>query len=115
MVQHRLVVQECAACGTRRYPATTYCPACRSDASRWIESGGTGKVFSWVVVHHPVPKEAYAGDVPYVVALIDLDEGVRMVSNIVEIAPSAIQANMRVRVRFDDVEPGITLPRFTPA
>jgi len=115
MVQHRLVVQECSACGTRRYPATTYCPACRSDASRWIESGGTGKVFSWVVVHHPVPKEAYAGDVPYVVALIDLDEGVRMVSNIVEIAPSAIQANMRVRVRFDDVEPGITLPRFTPA
>lgn len=115
MVQHRLVVQECTACGVRRYPATTYCPACRSDASRWIDSAGTGKVFSWVVVHHPVPKEAYAGDVPYVVALIDLDEGVRMVSNIVEIAPSAIQANMRVRVRFDDVEPGITLPRFIPA
>lgn len=113
--RHQLVIQECTGCGKRRYPPTTYCPFCRSDGKQWINATGNGKVFSWVVVHHPVPREAYAGDVPYVVALVELEEGVRIVSNIVSIKPSDVQADMKVRVRFDDVEPGITLPRFVPA
>jgi uncharacterized protein len=113
--QHKLLVQECARCGTRRFPATTYCAHCQSGESRWIECTGRGEVFSWVVVRHPVPKETYANEVPYVVALITLDEGPRLVSNIVGCDPHAVEAGMRVKVRFEDQSDGTVLPKFEPA
>jgi uncharacterized OB-fold protein len=80
-----------------------------------MESSGHGRVFSWIVVRHPVPREVYAADVPYVVALIELDEGVRIASNIVGIEPEKVTANMPVRVIFKPVTPEITLPIFEPA
>lgn len=113
--EHRLVLQKCTACGAVRYPPGPFCPHCRARAAEWIESAGCGRVFSWIVVTHPVPKEVYAGDVPYVVALVELDEGVRMASNVVGCTPAAVHGDMRVEVVFDDVAPGTTLPRFRPA
>jgi uncharacterized OB-fold protein len=113
--EHRLMLRKCAACGAVRYPPGPYCPHCRSPRSEWIQSAGRGSVFSWIVVTHPVPMDVYAGDVPYVVALVALDEGVRMASNIVGCAPSDVQGNMRVEVVYDEVAPGVTLPRFKPA
>ena len=113
--EHRLMLQKCAGCGVFRYPPGPFCPHCRSRRSEWIQSAGRARVFSWIVVTHPVPKEVYAGDVPYVVALVELDEGVRMASNIVGCAPSDVRGDMHVEVLFDDVAPGITLPRFKPA
>jgi uncharacterized protein len=113
--EHRLMLQKCAACGAFRYPPGPFCPHCRSQSSEWIQSAGRARVFSWIVVTHPVPKDVYAGDVPYVVALVELDEGVRMASNTVGCAPSEVRGDMRVEVQFDDVAPGITLPRFKPA
>ncbi len=74
----------------------------------------SGRVFSWIVVRHPVPRDVYALDVPYVVALIALDEGVRIPSNIVGIEPEKVTTDMRVRVIFRPVTPEITLPLFEP-
>ena len=113
--EHRLILQTCTACRVVRYPPGPFCPHCRARGADWIQSAGRGKVFSWIVVTHPVPKEVYAGEVPYVVALIELDEGVRMASNIVGCAPSDVRGDMRVEVVFDDVAPGTTLPRFRPS
>jgi uncharacterized OB-fold protein len=113
--EHRLMLQKCTGCGAFRYPPGPFCSHCRSRRSEWIQSAGRARVFSWIVVTHPVPKDVYAGDVPYVVALVELDEGVRMASNIVGCAPSDVRGDMRVEVLFDDVAPGITLPRFKPA
>jgi len=79
-----------------------------------IESCGHGRVFSWIVVRHPVPREVYAADVPYIVALVTLDEGVRIPSNIVGVEPERITADMPVRVKFVRVTPEITLPLFEP-
>ena len=62
---------------THRFPATSFCANCQSPDFTWVESKGTGKVFSWIVVRHPVPKDVYADEVPYDVALVTLDEGVR--------------------------------------
>ena len=112
---HRLMLLKCVACGAFRYPPGPVCPHCRARESEWVQSPGRGKVYSWIVVTHPVPKEVYAADVPYVVALIELDEGVRIASNIVGCAPADVCGDMRVEVRFDDVAPGVTLPRFVPA
>lgn len=111
----KLKIQRCTNCGHKRFPPTFYCSKCNSPGHDWIESSGRGRVFSWIVVRHPVPREVYAADVPYVVALIELDEGVRIASNIVGIEPEKVTANMPVRVIFKSVTPEITLPIFEPA
>ena len=71
-------------------------------------------MFSWIVVRHPVPRDVYAQDVPYVVALIELAEGVRIPSNIVGCVPEDVTAGMPVSVTFRAVTPDITLPLFQP-
>jgi len=111
----KLKIQSCKNCGHKRFPPTFYCPKCNSPEHEWIDSRGHGRVFSWIVVRHPVPREVYAADVPYVVALIELDEGVRIASNIVGIEPEKVAADMPVRVIFKPVTPEITLPVFEPA
>jgi uncharacterized OB-fold protein len=113
--QHRLLIQVCKTCGARRFPPTPLCMACHSPETEWIEASGRGVVFSWIVVELPVPKTVFAGDVPYVVALVDLEEGVRSPTNIVGCDPFRIEAGMAVTVRFDRVNDEITLPRFQPA
>lgn len=112
--RHELRIQRCADCGQHRFPATTYCPNCQSAAVDWVKASGNATVFSWIVVRHPVPKEVYAQDVPYVVALVTLEEGVRMSTNIVGCAPEAVTADMKLKVQFRDVTPEITLPVFAP-
>lgn len=112
---HRLMLQRCADCGAFRFPASRHCPHCRSTRAEWLPAKGEGSVFSWIVVVHPVPGDVYAAEVPYVVALVELAEGVRMATNIVGCDPHGIEARMPVEVVFDDVTPEITLPRFRPA
>ncbi|MEJ8571598.1 Zn-ribbon domain-containing OB-fold protein [Microbaculum marinum] len=111
---HRLLIQRCGSCGTHRFPPTSFCPHCQSDETEWVEASGRGRVFSWIVVRHPVPREIYAGDVPYVVAIVALDEGVRMVGNLVGIDPDAVAADLPVKVTFENVTDEITLPEFEP-
>ena len=111
----KLTLQKCTECGHIRFPPTTYCSKCRSARHQWIESSGNGRVFSWIVVRHPVPRDVYAKDVPYVVALIELEEGVRIPSNIIGCTPEEVTANMPVSVVFRAVTPDITLPLFEPA
>ena len=110
----RLMLQRCSDCGHIRFPPTRFCARCRSVNCEWIDSKGEGRVFSWIVVRHPVPKDVYAMDVPYVVALVTLEEGVRMPTNIVGIDPDAVTAYMPLKVQFRDVTPEITLPVFAP-
>ena len=112
--QHRLLIQRCEACASFRFPAGPVCPNCNSREARWMPASGRGTVFSWIVVRHPVPAEVYGAEVPYTVALIDLEEGVRMASNVIGCEPETLHAGMRVSVHFDDVTPEISLPRFRP-
>jgi uncharacterized OB-fold protein len=110
----RLLLQTCTQCGMARFPPGPQCLACGSEASQWKEASGRARVYSWIVVRHPVPSDIYAADVPYVVALVDLDEGARMPTNIVDCAPEAITAGMALEVCFRDVG-GTRLPQFRPA
>jgi hypothetical protein len=87
----------------------------------WVESAGTGEVYTYSV-HYIGPSKAYKGDPPHVVVLVDLDEGVRMMSNLVKdepdypsIDPEDVSIGMRVQVVFHDVTDEITLPKFVPA
>lgn len=112
--EHQLLIARCAECSLPRFPPAGMCPHCQSAKVEWRRASGRGKVFSWIVVNHPVPKDIYRLDVPYVVALVELDEGVRMPTNIVGCDPKSIHADMPVEVTFDDVTPDLTLPKFRP-
>lgn len=111
---HQLLLQRCDHCSVFRFPASPTCPNCSSELATWVRSSGQGKVFSWIVVRHPVPADVYGADVPYTIALIELEEGVRMASNVLGCEPEAVYAGMPVSVHFEDVTPEISLPKFKP-
>lgn len=112
--EHRLIVQRCTQCGRTRFPPGPTCATCGAPDHDWIDASGRGRVFSWIVVRHPVPADVYAGEVPYVVALIELEEGVRLVSNVIGCAPEAVAVDMPVEVMFDDRAGEVPLPKFRP-
>lgn len=109
--ERQLVLQHCGACGKPRYPINHVCPHCLSDRFEWKPVSGRGTVFSSIVIHQ-VYNQAFAGDVPYNVSLIQLDEGPRMFSNVVGIPPSEVKVGDRVQVVFDAVTPEVSIPRF---
>jgi hypothetical protein len=111
---HRLMMPRCDACERFWFPPSVLCPHCGSDRSQWRELSGRGKVFTYVVFHR-VYHPGFADDVPYVVAVIALKEGPRMISNVIGIAPDEVRCDMPVEVVFEDGPDGIVLPKFRPA
>jgi uncharacterized OB-fold protein len=112
--QHRLELPLCDDCRKHWFPPSRSCPHCLSGAFHWSAVSGRGKVFSFVI-YDRVYHAAFAAEVPYVVALVELDEGPRLLSNIVGIEPDKVRCEMRVKVVFDDVADGISVPKFAPA
>jgi uncharacterized protein len=112
--QHRLDIPHCNACGKFYFPPARTCPHCLSADVGFAPASGRGKVFSFVIfdrVYHP----AFEGETPYAVALIELAEGPRLISNVVGVAPDDLRCEMPVKVVFDDVADGISIPKFGPA
>jgi uncharacterized OB-fold protein len=102
-----LRVQTCNACGALRHPPGPACPSCGALDRGHVVASGLGTVFSYVVHRHPpVPGK----ELPIVIALIDLDEGVRMVGEVVDVADDEISIGTRLRVDFDPVDDDLTLP-----
>lgn len=107
----RLLVQGCASCGRLRHPPRPMCPSCRSLEWEAVPASGRGEVYSFVVHHHP-PVPGF--ETPYVVALVQLEEGVRLVSNLVEVRPGDVRVGMPVEATFVAVDEELTLPMFRP-
>ena len=107
----RLVVQQCPACGQLWHPPLPRCPNCHHAELAWREVAGTGTVYTYTVVTHPT-HIALADRVPYVVAIVELTEGPRVVTGITGCEPRDVRAGMPVRARFVPVSPDITLPWF---
>ncbi len=112
---HELILQYCTSCNASQFPPGPACQKCGDGSLEWRRHTGRGNLYSWIVVEHPVPREVYGDDVPYVVALVDLEDGPRMASNLVDCATEDISAGMALEVTFDDVTEEITLPKFRPA
>ena len=111
--KHELRMQKCIDCSYIRNPASIICPKCHSMQAKWVKLSGRGKVFSFVIVHY-VWDKAFANDVPYATASIELEEGPRMVSNITGCKMEDIKINMPVEVYFEDVTDAFALPKFKP-
>ncbi|MEE8332962.1 MAG: Zn-ribbon domain-containing OB-fold protein [Alphaproteobacteria bacterium] len=110
---HRLALQRCGDCGRHWHPPSTVCPGCGSREHDWVDSSGKGKVFSFVT-YHRLYNKGWKDDLPYVVAVIELEEGARLLSNVIGIEPDDVACDMAVEVVFDDVTGEVTLPRFRP-
>ena len=109
----KLLIQHCADCGHYQFYPRIVCGSCMSDRVEWVQATGRGTVASFTIVRRPV-SEAYAAEVPYVVALIQLEEGPTMMSNVIQCDPERVAIGMPVEVIFEDWSDEITVPKFRP-
>jgi uncharacterized OB-fold protein len=108
-----LLIQECASCGATRYPPTSHCPSCAGDLE-WVEADGDGTVYSAGVVHRPNQPEVFADSTPISIAIVELPEGPRIVSNVVNCDPADVEIGDKMTVVFEDMTDEVTLPKFEP-
>lgn len=111
--KHELRLQRCTACGHFRYPASPVCADCDSDGYEWAKVSGRGKIVSWVVFHRSY-FPSFEKEIPYNVAMIGLEEGPIMISNVLA-ANDKLRTGMPVDVVFEDATPDISIPKFKPA
>ncbi len=112
---HELRLQRCTDCSTLRYPVSPVCHKCLSEAHDWELLTGKGTLRSWIVVEAATGNPAWSEDIPYVVALVDLDEGPRLTTNVVQTDPYSLEYGQLLEIVFDDVTPEVTLAKFKPA
>lgn len=109
----KLTLQRCNDCNEYIFYPRICCPHCFSDKVEWVEASGKGTVYSFTVVKNN-PPSAFINDVPYVVAVVRLAEGVQMLSNIVGCDPEEVRCDMPVQVTFEKLDDEFTLPKFKP-
>ncbi len=113
LARHELYVQRCGACRETRFYPRALCPACLSPDIEWLRSAGRGTVYSFTVTHQN-QAPGFREELPYVLAVVELDERPRLMTNVVGCAPDAVTVGMPVEVVFDDVTPDVTLAKFRP-
>ena len=111
--RHELLIQRCGACRRAVFFPKVFCPHCLSRALGWERANGRGTIYSFTVVRNN-PPSAFLGDVPFVIAIIELEEGVRLMSNVVQCDPDALRCGQAVEVVFEDVTSEVSLPKFRP-
>lgn len=112
--RERLCFQVCTSCKTWRHMPRVYCARCGSDAWDWQPSSGRGRLYTWTITHQPTLPQ-FAADVPYVVAVIELEEGVRMVSHLRGVTPDELEIDLPVVLEFERLNDDVALPMFRSA
>lgn len=112
--EHELRIQRCAACGNYQFFPRIYCVKCFGERVEWIRASGRATVLSFTIVRRPV-SPAFKDDLPYVVAIVTLEEGPTMMTNIIGCAPERVAIGMPVEVAFEDRTNEISIPMFRPA
>ena len=110
----KLMLKRCKACDRPFFYPRSHCPRCWSSDTDWMQASGRGTIYSFTVIsHHDV--RPFKDWIPYVVALVELAEGPRLVTHIVGVEPAAVQVGQPVEVVFERIDDAITLPKFRPA
>lgn len=110
---HELRFQRCNDCGHTRWPPSDLCPQCHSTEFNWLISKGIGRVYTFAV-YHTAFHRGFEADLPYTVAVVALDEGPHLLTNIIDCRPDKVRCDMPVGVIWEDVDERITLPKFRP-
>ena len=111
--ERRLVLQWCRACERVVHYPREICPTCMGDALEWRPATGRGEVYAFSVMHR-AGSPFLADRVPYVVALVSLEEGARFMSNVVGCEPSDVHVGQSVQVTWEELSDGRALPLFEP-
>ncbi len=111
--EHRLILQFCPDCQHHVFYPRLYCPHCDGERLAWVEASGRGVVYTFTVVRNNAPS-AFSADLPFVIAVVRLAEGVQMMTNIVGCDPAEVYMEMPVEVVFEKLNEAITLPKFRP-
>jgi uncharacterized protein len=112
--EHTLLLRRCADCGKAHFYPRRFCPSCWSADVSWEAAGGGATLYTWSVVYaNDLPP--FGERVPYVAAVVDLDEGPRMMTNVVDCEPDALQVGMKLTVAFEARTDDVTVPVFRPA
>ena len=109
--ERRLLIRQCKACSLLHFMPRHLCPTCWSDQLEWVDASGTGTVHSFTVIRR-APAAAFAPRVPYVLAMIELDEGPRMIANVLGEDALETRIGDRVKVCFEDRGGGALMPQF---
>ena len=112
--RHELMIQRCRNCGTYRHYPRPMCSKCHSFDSEFVKVSGKGRVYSWTVAHHAYDFR-FSEEVPYAIVIAELDDGVRMMGNMVDTKPEELKFGMPVEVVFEDVTDEITITKFRRA
>ena len=112
--RHELYIQKCRDCGDLRFHPRALCTSCMSSRVEWIKCSGRGKIYTYTVTNQN-GSAGFRDSLPYVLAWVELEEGVRMLTNIVECPPAQVKIDQAVEAVFDDVTPEVTLVKFKPA
>ena len=109
----KLLIRRCGACGEAHFYPRPFCPKCWSDDVRWEEAGGRATLYTWSVVHrNDLPP--FGDRVPYVAAAVDLDEGPRMLTNVVGCEFDALTVGLPLEVSYQAISDDVTIPVFRP-
>ncbi len=110
----QLAVQRCERCGHRPFPPRATCPGCGAASLSWSPVSGRATVYSYTIAHRP-PHPTFAAQLPLVVAIVELEEGPRMFTNIVDCDPEDVEVGMAVAAAFEPIDDtDMVLPVFTP-
>jgi uncharacterized OB-fold protein len=112
--ERRLLIRRCGACGEHFFYPRPFCPKCWSDDVEWAQASGRATLYTYSVVHvNELPP--FAERVPYVAAVVDLEEGPRMLTNVEGASPESLAIGMALEVSFREISDDVTIPVFRPA
>jgi uncharacterized OB-fold protein len=112
--RHELYVQRCRDCGDVRYHPRAQCTQCLSPRTEWVKSSGRGKVYTFTATYQN-QAPGWRESLPYIMSWVELDEGVKMLTNLIDCRPEDVKIGMPVEVVYEDVTPQVTLAKFRPA
>ena len=109
----RLEVQRCSRCEHLRFPPAVLCPKCLAEEHEWVPLSGRGRIYSFIIVHRP-QHPAFFADAPYNVAIVELEEGIRLHTNVVDCTTDELRIDLPVEVVFEKIDEEVTLPKCRP-
>lgn len=112
--RHELYIQKCRDCGDLRFHPRALCPSCLSSKTEWVHCSGRGKVYTFTVTNQNAAA-GFRDSLPYLLAWVELDEGLKLLTNIVDCQPTQLKIDLPVEAVFEDVTPEVALLKFRPA
>jgi len=109
--RHQLVLQKCSSCGTVRFYPRALCPSCMSSKTDYLRASGRGRVYTFTVTYQN-QAPGFRDELPYVMAYVELDEGPRILTNIINTPPGEVTIDLPVEVVFEDIDENLAIPKF---